>query len=201
MQECLSDHQACNKPHVSESTWYPTRLLQIGPENVIRLTITAESPPTGVYVTLSHCWGKIPLIQLLRSNMEDFRRGICKDHLPKTFQDALVVTRRLGVSYIWIDSLCILQDKDDVSDWVKEAALMDKVYSNSYCNISASAAVDSSKGLFFPRSAKASRPLCISTRIEDTSEDCVTSRCLLIDEFMWSDQVTHSPLNKRGWGE
>lgn len=200
MQECLSGHQSCNKPPTAESTWYPSRLLQIGLDNKIRLTCTADIPPIGPYVTLSHCWGKVPLIQLLRSNMEAFRLGITKDDLPKTFQDALVVTRRLGVSYLWIDSLCILQDKDDLSDWAKESAMMGRVYSNSYCNISASAAVDSSRGLFFPRSATPLCPLHITASIEIDSDDLRKKRYSLHNVLIWRKNIEESPLNSRGWG-
>jgi hypothetical protein len=69
--------------------------------------------------------------------------------LPKTFYDAITATREIGERYIWIDSLCIIQD--DPNDWQKESALMGLVYSRSYCNLSATASDGSEKGLFFPR--------------------------------------------------
>jgi len=68
--------------------------------------------------------------------------------LPETFRDAVQVTRELGIRYLWIDSLCIIQDKHDCRDWYHEANLMDKVYLHSYCNISAADANDSTGGLF-----------------------------------------------------
>jgi len=64
--------------------------------------------------------------------------------------DTVLVCQQLGVDYIWIDSLCIIQD--DPQDWQKEAALMTKVYGHSYINIAASGAVDGTAGLFFRRS-------------------------------------------------
>jgi len=59
---------------------------------------------------------------------------------------------RLGVRYIWIDSLCILQDSQ--RDWLYQSAQMDQVYNNSLCNISATAASNSSKGLYVDRGSK-----------------------------------------------
>ena len=201
MQECISSHQACNRHSRTERTWYPTRLLLIGEHDTIRLTCTATEQPRGPYTTLSHCWGKVPLIQLLRSNMKEFAAGVPQDTLPKTFQHAIIATKRLGASYIWIDSLCILQDKDDLSDWLQESALMGKVYSNSYCNISATAALDSSKGLFHERSAKIVRPMYASMAVEDDSYNGSSIEYSIVNRSLWLRQVTNTPLNVRGWGK
>src|SRR5579859_4557773 len=154
LESCLSQHNTCNVEARKES-WYPTRLLDLGVENAmvddVRLIVTATEPPAGRYATLSHCWGSAQFIQLNRSTFNQLRGGIHVNEMPKTFSDAVQVTRRLGIRYLWIDSLCIFQDKDDLSDWLAEAALMHKVYSYSFCNISAAAATDPSKGLFFSR--------------------------------------------------
>jgi len=68
------------------------------------------------------------------------------DALPKTFQDAIEVTRRLGISYLWIDSLCIIQDSKD--DWAREASKMADIYRNAYVTVAATGAKDSTVGLF-----------------------------------------------------
>lgn len=60
------------------------------------------------------------------------------DKLPSTFQDAITVTRRLGIAYIWIDSLCIVQD--DAQDWEREAAKMALIFESAYLTIAATAA-------------------------------------------------------------
>jgi len=59
-------------------------------------------------------------------------------------QDTMKFARRLGIQYLWIDALCIIQEGDNGDDWEREALLMDKVYCNAYCNISATWSVDSS---------------------------------------------------------
>lgn len=68
--------------------------------------------------------------------------------MPRLFQDIIGVALHLGVSYIWIDALCIFQDKDDQTDWHYEAGQMQNVYSNSFCNISAADATSCSETLF-----------------------------------------------------
>jgi hypothetical protein len=67
-------------------------------------------------------------------------------HLPKTLQDAIRLTQELGIRYIWIDSICIIQD--DKEDWEHESANMLSVYANASLTIAASNGNDSHKGLF-----------------------------------------------------
>jgi hypothetical protein len=114
-----------------------------------------ERPAENVrYVTLSHCWGKVAneeeRTKLTSENIEEFKRGIKLNTLPKTFRQAMKFAARLpNVGYIWIDSLCIKQG--DEADWLEQSASMDKVYSNAFLNISATAAASSEEGLFFDR--------------------------------------------------
>jgi hypothetical protein len=75
--------------------------------------------------------------------------NIDMDELPKTFQDAIVITRRLGARYLWIDSLCNIQDS--VEDWENESASMEHVYRNSMCNIAVTSGMDGSVGCLFER--------------------------------------------------
>jgi hypothetical protein len=75
---------------------------------------------------------------LLKDNISTLSQAISPKQLPKTFADAIEITRKLGIDYIWIDSLCIIQDDED--DWRRESALMEHVYGGSYLNIAASSA-------------------------------------------------------------
>jgi hypothetical protein len=84
-------------------------------------------------MTLSHCWGGRSHIKLTMDNTEDFQSNIPCDDLPKTFLEAISVVKHLGIAYLWIDALCIIQDSP--SDWACEAAKMPKVYANSFLNI------------------------------------------------------------------
>lgn len=112
----------------------------------------------GPYVALSHCWGppnKRP-IRSTKSNIHDFEKDIPWDTLPKTYQDAISIVRALHIPYIWIDSLCIVQDDRD--DWLAESALMGSVYERAEFTIAASHASNSSEGFLHPRPVTSSSP-------------------------------------------
>jgi len=66
------------------------------------------------------------------------------DDLSNTFRDAVRITRELGGRYLWIDSLCIIQDNED--DWAREAKVMAKVYANSHCTLAALSSKNSTEG-------------------------------------------------------
>ncbi|KAF3042819.1 hypothetical protein E8E11_001858 [Didymella keratinophila] len=114
-----------------------------------------QRPPDNVrYVTLSHCWGQGVTEQhkLTSRNIDAMKEGIRLGDLPQTFQDAITFAARLPrVGYIWIDSLCIKQGPDEQDDWLKQSATMDRVYSETFLNLSATHASDSQGGLFRPR--------------------------------------------------
>ncbi|KAF2434655.1 HET-domain-containing protein, partial [Tothia fuscella] len=89
------------------------------------------------YVCLSHCWGTTPNpSKLLKANLNGVKQdGIAIPSLPKTFADAVNFTRRIGFRYLWIDSLCIVQD--DVEDWQIQSAQMASIYHNSTLTVAA----------------------------------------------------------------
>ena len=98
------------------------------------------------YIALSHCWGGKTPIKTTRSTLKNRKNQIQWCRLSKTFQDAVTITRRLGIEYLWIDSLCIIQD--DIDDWVAESAKMCSTFQNSYLTIAASHASDGEHGCF-----------------------------------------------------
>jgi hypothetical protein len=200
--QCLEQHSACNRERLA-TTWYPTRLLWLQEpsqsHDSIRLIETAKEAPSGPYATLSHCWGGASFLQLKKTSLSTFCAGIPTTELPKTFQEAILVARFLGISYIWIDSLCIMQDKDDLSDWYREAASMDRVYMHSLCNISATDAKDGSHGLFRNRDLhhvrQARAKVCV------TEFQCPTKYvdCIVHDLSLQRASVRNSVLGQRGW--
>lgn len=156
----LSDCSEGQHPHCTErslNTPLPTRLLRLdsSEHTILYLRQTEQLPNDTRYMTLSHCWGQYQPIALTESNLEMFNSGISVDQLPKTFRDAVCVTKRMSIQYLWIDSLCIIQDSDE--DWKRESAKMMNVYAGAYCNIAASSAEDARTGLFFNRSVEIPR--------------------------------------------
>lgn len=85
-------------------------------------------------------WGQGPHFSTTTSNISAHQSDILLEDLPKTFRDAILITRRLGFRFLWIDSLCIVQDSHE--DWVREAASKHLYYKRSAFTI----AVDSARG-------------------------------------------------------
>lgn len=130
----------------------PTRVLDVESQydkSKISLHISNKETRGSPYVTLSHCWGKGPITRLWTSNLESMRDSLEIGVLLRAFQDAIKVTRRLKIRYLWIDSLCIVQDS--ISDWEAESAVMGQIYEHSLVNIAATSAVDSQKGFISQR--------------------------------------------------
>ena len=95
---------------------------------------------------LSHCWGLHRPIQTTRTNLDMHIGGIPFLEIPTTFRDFFQVARFLNIRFVWIDSLCIVQD--DPEDWLVEAGRMVGIYSNSHLTVCATMSEDSRGGLF-----------------------------------------------------
>ena len=144
LQKCQDNHEMCR---AAQATSLPTRVIYLGKsDEELRLCITHGT--SAKYATLSHCWGQITLPTLSMNNIQRLQLAIDFSVLPKSFQDAMTVTRRLGVQYLWIDSLCIIQDS--AQDWEQESAKMADIYINAWFTIAATGAHDARGGLFIP---------------------------------------------------
>ena len=223
LRECTSLHD-CGKQIQQDGIqqpWLPTRLVDVGTysEPVLRLVSSKTiAPCSSLYVTLSHCWGLAQIFRLLESNLDDLHSSIPWDALTLTFQNAITVTRGLEIRYLWIDSLCIIQDS--LADWLHEAAIMGDVYKYGYCNIAATGFPDGRRGFFSARSPDAIRPLrvrfCREAQVEKVSIQKLNRAQLakqqqgksqwmyaewheVVDVDMWTRLVDQAPLNHRGW--
>jgi hypothetical protein len=195
LEICTSTHYSCG--HQRKNLWMPSRLLQLcdlDKEPKVRLRSSSELESER-YLTLSHCWGAkgSQKLQLTKETIEDFHRGIAVSTLQKTFQDMANVTARLGFQYFWVDCMCILQD--DPEDWRRESSSMGTVYANSWLNISATWATDSSYGCFTDRDL--SRDYLY---VEEPMDGLESKKIwILTSTYDWSGQVEQAPVNERGW--
>ncbi|CZS77650.1 unnamed protein product [Fusarium graminearum] len=207
INQCLENHASCSIS--TDTTWYPTRLLSLtstdeDEDPVICLVETSKVTPTGPYMTLSHSWGKEHIITLNKQSYQDLLRGMPLSSLPPNFRDACIITRKVGVNYLWIDALCIFQDKDDLSYWSREASLMHKVYSFSYCNIVAAENRDSSEPIFRTRDPKRLIPPTTETLVRNrlcssqVDEPSSSNKYIVDYGGSWSP-VTNAHINTRGW--
>lgn len=141
LSECTRNHTECAA--VTKEPKLPARVIDLG-------SVQESKPPrllvtngqTGAYLALSHCWGQESIFLTRWSNIEQLKEKIPVKKLPRTFIDAFMVARILRIRYIWIDSLCIIQDDPD--DWEKEAQKMGLIYESSQCTIAATSSSSSS---------------------------------------------------------
>ena len=187
-------HEGCKNTDTS----FPTRLLDLGgpgPDTIVKVA-EPEKDAKGAYTALSYCWGASSnRFTTANSLLDATKNGIALASLPKTFRDAIALTRRLGVRYIWIDGLCICQD--DAKDWERESARMAATYANAYLTISATGASGTSRGLFFDRPHKPYLRMALNPGgadilvfpLEKAKEVVRIRRVEMADE----------PLSERGW--
>jgi hypothetical protein len=94
---------------------------------------------------LSHCWGsKLPL-HTTKGNIRQREASIDWDDIPIVYRETIELARQLDVRYVWIDSLCIVQD--DVDDWQQESAKMHHIYENAYLTVAATSSADCSESM------------------------------------------------------
>ncbi|KAI1743163.1 heterokaryon incompatibility protein-domain-containing protein [Xylaria scruposa] len=176
--------------------FFPTRVIDVAySPNVVRLIRDTESlKGTGKYVALSHRWGPPGEQQAFCTFKRDIEgqeeRIIEMGSLPKTFQDAIHITRGLGVLQLWIDSLCIIQDDKD--DWNRESQLMEQVFSSAYCTLAATCAGGFDDGFLKNRPERQ----YVTMRGPD-GDSSAYYVCEPIDDF--NNHVDQSELNRRGW--
>lgn len=164
IQDCQTNHPTCTA--VRNSSVMPTRLLDVSPSddtNVVKIVPGADSSVLGTsYICLSHCWGSVPPDapwKLMQARKSTYMAKIDMSILPLTFRQAIQYTRDLGQKYLWIDSLCIIQDSAE--DWASEASKMASIYANSLVTIS-SASASSSEGCILQRDSKIVEPVILS---------------------------------------
>lgn len=201
LQHCANNHKECRSLH-SEERRLPTRLIDLGRENKYvrpRLCHSDRLPRDTKYMTLSHRWGASKTLRLTLNKLEIWSNALPVAELPLTFKDAMEATKQLGVQYLWVDCLCIIQDSDD--DWQREAAVMGDVYQNSHCNLTAAAPnASSTTGLFASRDPSSIQLCFVETRdLPYPSKQDHERHWFCWDGRIWERNVVNSPLFKRGW--
>ena len=159
--------------------------------------ISPDHGSTGQYLTLSHRWGKTQHFTLTKASLKSFHDSISFESLPKTFQDAVILTRKLGFQYLWIDALCIVQD--DSEEWQQQAPKMASVYHNSTCTIATHSAKNDSEG-FLAAALERIPSILLRHRpsYAGASRSTPEFRSLYLGSS-FKDQVNKSFLNQRGW--
>ena len=203
---CIRNHASCHRVDPGEEArgdWNPTRLLdlhEIEACDSVQLVYTDSLPMAVPYAALSHCWGNYQHQRLLESNLQSFRGCIPLQDLSKTFRDAVEITKRLGLRYLWIDSLCIIQDSQE--DWRTESIMMGRLYRFCHICIAASAAKDGRTGCFVQRDLRPlripqPRPVLVAGNGSNNYEEPGYYECL--NPELWQNEVEGSVLSERAW--
>jgi hypothetical protein len=185
----------------NDDPFLPTRLLDVGKNGSKRSYLicnTKHLAKTERYLALSHRWGAevegTVIVNTYKRNIDKLKDGIDDSRLPPKYQDAILVARELGIQYLWIDSLCIIQkDRSDPhdkgEDWEEESKHMEQVFRSAYVTIAASCAASSAEQFLKARPERQ----CVKI-INGTTPYYL---CDAIDNF-YAD-VEDGELNKRGW--
>jgi Heterokaryon incompatibility protein (HET) len=201
ISKCESSHTECSIEKSPYSAG-PKRLLQITfiGETLAAKLVEAFNLSSEKYIALSHCWGQGTLFRTTCKNLQVLETsGIAVSCLPKTFQDAIDISWRLGFRHLWIDSLCIVQD--DTDEWAVECPKMGAIYGNAHLVISASLAKSSDCGCYGYRSG-------VWARLQASSVNDVTILTRkAIDHDIWQKDEpswqlwddTDLPLFHRAW--
>jgi hypothetical protein len=200
---CRLEHDVCD---ARKHTRGPRRLLYIGQESMgssdtIRLVECDITAPPG-YIALSHSWGsgEHKPLETRKHNIEEHKIGIQTVALSRTFRDAVAVGRRLGEKYLWIDSLCTVQD--DGQDRASDISRMQAIYEGAALTISAMSARDGRGGCWIPRKRVFDLPLengrsirlAFHRRIEWAFQ-----HASFLSSQDYSDLDTQYPLATRKW--
>ncbi|EQB51047.1 hypothetical protein CGLO_09453 [Colletotrichum gloeosporioides Cg-14] len=171
-------------------TKLPTRILDLGTaEKPLLCLRDGVSLGVAPYIALSHCWGTGNRFITLKSNLEEHKKHIGLELLPETFKDAVRIARALNYRFLWIDSLCIVQD--DLQDWENEGASMEQVFSSANVTIAASSSASSEEGFL---SVTRNQTASVTVRTPSNGTGFI---CKSIDNF--HRDVESSVLNNRGW--
>jgi hypothetical protein len=194
IDDCIERHETCGE---TKATPLPTRVIDIStrPEPFLLETQGAE----GRFVALSYIWGNDQSRRPLRTtaqNLQSRHEEIKLSDFPQSFKDAIWITKQLGIDYIWIDALCIIQksdidEKDFIdphhSDWAKESGEMGIYYGHAFLTISPLYCNNSHEPMLLPRKPE---------------EVAILKNCnLKIGPYRkgWGPTFTDAPLNARAW--
>lgn len=195
----MENHPLCDAYYQPNSP--PTRLLDLRQKGVVLCT---NPPPDAIYAALSHRWSDPAPLKLTKGSLTEMTTAIEASSIPTTFQHAIDVCRIIGVEFLWIDSLCIIQDS--LEDWRAESVKMSEVYRNAVFTISATQA-NADKGLRLDRRYFPGRPVDMQVEVPHGifNHSAGTLHCRIKQETDGDNNVylerffNKGPLFSRAW--
>lgn len=198
LQDCNSNHINPTCRHSSpflktDPVLKPNRLIDLADsgDGMVRLSLTDSSIAVGDWTVLDYAWGAGQFYTTKLSNLSQHIEGIDPSQLPATFQDAIQVTRALGIRYLWIDAICVVQD--DHVEREREIRIMGDIIHGATCVLAASSRFGTDDGLLRPRIER--NYVVLHPNSEGNGTITV---CDVIDDFQ--KHVLEGLLSSRGWG-
>lgn len=202
---CCRRHSPCKE---QKSRPLPTRVIDVRTENP---KIVESERLVGSYVALSHCWGSTEdTFSTTTQNITERKTlGLELSQLPLNFRDAISFTRRLGYEYLWIDSLCIIQQ--DLQDWRHEAGRMAGYYESATVTLAIADAINCHVGFLGSRRHHYSPPipgedgeLYVLRQPLPGDDDldhnsCIGKRAWTLQERLLSPRVIHFTQSQVVW--
>ncbi|KAI4864850.1 heterokaryon incompatibility protein-domain-containing protein [Hypoxylon rubiginosum] len=194
LDTCLTKHQSC--PSQTQTVALPFRYLDVNDGIHSDRIFLRDSgvEPDHRYVALSHCWGTAEQLCTTSTTLQSHKEGIPIQILPQTFKDAVRVVREVGLRYLWIDSLCIIQD--DIEDWRKESEKMAEVYRNAHFVLAAARSSSDSEGFLSPRQGPEHVELVAS---DGKGFSIEALPCDLLQPTYDAHPIDNEPLSRRAW--
>lgn len=188
LDNCLEKHPSCPRHCTPE---LPRRVLDVGTDNLPIRLHQSQNNERASYASLSYCWGGQQQLVTTTSNISDHLVALpCG--LPKTILDAIEVCQKVGIRYLWVDSLCIVQN--DNSDKLDQVAKMGLIYKNSTVTIVAASAEKVTDG--FLSNGKSNKPTAkLPIFVNNSTFGTVYLRTEHLDHIYSSDE----PIFKRAW--
>ncbi|KAI1386154.1 HET-domain-containing protein [Hypoxylon trugodes] len=193
---CRKRHPECGPVDLDAAPEMPTRVLDIGTSSgdSIKLVYARLHGLRKPYLALSYCWGQgvRHATELRDENISSLLESIDEAALTASHQECIAIARHLGIQYVWIDSLCIIQGNAD--DWNDESKLMAEVYGNATLTVVASRSADSRSGFVTNQHKQATPPCALPFGEKDESGKDIGPIFLYLPRAK-----TLGPLNTRGW--
>ncbi|KAM0147209.1 hypothetical protein ACHAQE_004910 [Botrytis cinerea] len=196
MNTCIVEHSVSKCPSFEDRV-LPSRVIDVGLKDT-NPSLFVTNGLRSRYFTLSHCWGGQIETILTTSNLQSLQKEIKMTGLPANFRDAILITRALGFQFLWIDSLCIIQDSK--YDWGIESKKMGETYRNSALTIGAAAAHKAADGMLHSGS-QSSRDIKPKLKLskDSGSDDVVEIASSIQRPENLTELFESGPLQSRAW--
>jgi hypothetical protein len=181
----------------------PKRMIQLGENAKTARLIRVSTNSTDPYAALSYCWGGNGTFKTKEGTLGKYEEDIPVEKLPQTIKDAFCLTKAIGLHYLWVDAICIIQGNEQ--EWEEESQKMGHIYSNAKIVLSAMRSGNVNEGMFTQRSATS-----LSADIEAVGGSMGARRnlnheiiisCRTKSNYWWEKHINATfPLLSRGWG-